>query len=58
MLGETPEIGLLEPKSRTKRIEAKKQRLSRCFEMREITPFDLISFHPWPDSEESNVTIL
>ena len=58
MLGETPEIGLLEPKSRTKRIEAKKQRRVRTSNSEEIKLSDLIGFNPWPDSEESNVTIL
>ncbi|MES2966407.1 MAG: hypothetical protein V4668_01315 [Patescibacteria group bacterium] len=58
MLTKPPEIGFLTPRSRAQKIEAKKQRRTQCSEMKEISPFDLIGFHPWPEAEEeSNVTL-
>ncbi len=57
MLGNPPEITILLPRSKIERLEERKKRRAQITKVGEIAPFDLIGFHPWPDSEESNATI-
>ena len=57
MLTRPPEIEYLVPRTRSQRIEAKKQRREQTSKWEETQPIDLIGFNPWPEWEEPNVTL-